>query len=153
MTKQEAYKALQDALEKARALRDPKLYIRLGWGIQMIAERLHMTEDEVRDAINECREKEIRLGDMALNAMIMMDCTVPEMIEETGWTESEIRIYMNRGATLKATREADGFTSGEVALRFDVPLREITRLEAGNYGDEPILQRVGALLMRHSDSK
>ena len=107
----------------------------------------------MRNATNECREKGIRLGDVALNAMIMMDYTVPEMIQETGWTEDEIRIYMDRGAKLKAAREAAGFTSGEVALRFDVPLREITRLEAGNYGDEPILQRVEALLMRHYDSK
>lgn len=59
------------------------------------------------------------------------------------------RIYgeeTNRGATLKATREAAGFTPGEVAQRLGVSLREITRLEAGHYGDEPLLKSLSDVI-------
>ena len=117
-----------------------------GFAGELLAERLRMTEDEVRNSINECREKGIRRGDVALNAMIMMDYTVPEMIQETGWTVDEVRIYMDRGAKLKVARETAGLSPGEVAQRLGVSLREITWLEAGNYGDEPLLKSLGDVI-------
>lgn len=72
---------------------------------------------------------------------------MPELNREIGWTEEEIRIYMERGARLKAAREADGITTEMLAQRLVVPLRKITRLEAGNYGNEPLLEQVEAILL------
>ena len=142
MTEQEKCEQLQAVLNQARALRNPETYIRAGWDIGNIAERLRITEAEVRSAIEECRKKGIRLGDTLLNALIRMGYTVPELSREIGWTEEEIQIYKERGARLKATREAAGVTAGMLAQRLNVPLREIAALEAGNYGDEPLLEQV-----------
>lgn len=146
MTEQEKCEQLRAVLDKAHALRNPETYIQAGWDIGNIAEKLRITEDEVRSAIEECRKKGIRLGDTLLNALIRLDYTVPELSQEIGWTEEEIQTYMERGANLKAAREAAEVTKEMLAKRLGVPLREFTCLEAGNYGDEPLLEQVEAIL-------
>lgn len=146
MTEQKKREQLRAVLDKAHALRNPETYIRAGWDIGNIAEKLRITEDEVRSAIEECRKKGIRLADTLLNALIRLDYTVPELSQEIGWTEEEIQTYMERGANLKAAREAAEVTKEMLAKRLGVPLREFTRLEAGNYGDEPLLEQVEAIL-------
>lgn len=140
MTEKEKCAALETVLEKARIQHQSECYIRAGWAISNITERLDISEDEVRNAIEACRKKGIRLGDVIVNLMIRKDHPLPEIIQDTGWTADEIRAYMERGARLKADREAAGFTAEMIARRLDVPLREIVRLEAGNYGDELLLE-------------